>query len=311
MDDEKFWRQETNKGEIVGLVATLIIVVLALLVLVLFKTVIMPIFALVLLPLLSVWLISLLITHRRDVRLLGLILLDLVLVCVLGAIWIYYGFIYVPSDIAVAIDAEPISTSTPFSYASGAYATATTGSQRNATTRPAQNTVPTSRPKPTSTPRPRYTPTPDFRDYGRSRSQPMPKGKPIEFDDGTTIIVESVIHDADQTIRRHDAWTNPPPSGYQFLLVNIKVSNQGNEPIDLYMVNELSLVGKSNVSYNQGIECWTFPNEIDTSKTIFPSGSLSGNICFTVKSSDVDSLVMYYETYNLFGDDEYIYWALE
>ena len=206
------------------------------------------------------------------------------------------------SDIAVTRDAESIPTSTPRAV-------------RSATTSLAQRTpevVPTSRPKPTSTPRPRYTPTPSYREYGRTRNQPMPVGKPIEFTDGTVINVESVTQNANQMIKRHDAWTEPPPSGHQFLLVNIKVSNQGNEPIDIYWaVTELSLVGKSNVSYDQGIECWTYPNELDINKTIFPGGSLSGNICFTVKSSDVDSLVMYYETFNLLGDDEYVYWALE
>lgn len=175
----------------------------------------------------------------------------------------------------------------------------------------ASTAIPAPRPKPTSTPRPRYTPTPDFRDYGRNINQPMPIGLPIGFIDGTTVFVESVTENANQIIRRHDAWTEPPPSGHQFLLVEVKVSNQGDQPIDIYMVNGLSLVGKSKVSYDQGSDCWTFPNEIDTSRTIFPEGSLTGNICFTVKSSDVDGLVMYYETFNILGDNEFVYWALE
>ena len=96
MDDEKFWRQETNKEVIVGLVGTLVVAAATILVIVLFKSVFIPISALGLVPLFSGWLIWLMITHRQNIRLLGLILLDLVLVWVLGAIWIYYGFIYVP-----------------------------------------------------------------------------------------------------------------------------------------------------------------------------------------------------------------------
>ncbi len=193
--------------------------------------------------------------------------------------------------------------------------TATVTAQRD-TLRSAQRlaaVIPTStpRPKPTSTPRPRYTPTPDFRDYGRNINQPMPIGLPIEFTDGTTIFVEGVTENANQIIKRHDAWTEPPPSGHQFLIVRVKVSNQGDQPIDIYAINQLSLVGKSKVSYDQGSDCWTFPNEIDTSRTIFPEGSLTGNICFTVKSSDVDSLVMYYETFNVLGNNEFVYWALK
>ena len=96
MDDGKFWEQETRKEVIVGLVGTLVIVIATILAIVLFKSVFIPIFALPLVPLISGWLIWLMITHRQDIRLVGLILLDLVFVCVLAAIWIYYGLILVP-----------------------------------------------------------------------------------------------------------------------------------------------------------------------------------------------------------------------
>ena len=170
----------------------------------------------------------------------------------------------------------------------------------------------TIRPKPSPTRRPAPTSTPATQKHGRSRSQPMPISKPLELDNGISISVEDVTKNANQIIKRHDAWTEPPPSGHQFFLVALKVANVGDEPIDIYMVNELSLVGSSNVSYDQGFsnECWTFPNELDSSRTLFPDGSLSGNICFTVKASDVDDLVMYYESISFFGDDEFVYWAL-
>ena len=179
--------------------------------------------------------------------------------------------------------------------------------------RPTPVPIPTSPPGPTATPHPKYTPTPDHSRYGLSRNQPMPVGMPLKFDSGISITVESVTKNANQLIKRHDAWTEPPPNGHQFLLLALEVANVGDEPIDIYSVNELSLVGNSNVSFDQGFsnECWTFPNELDTSRTLFPTGSLSGNICFTVKSSDVNNLVMYYEMISLLGDDEFVYWALE
>ena len=94
--EERFWRQETDDGLIAALVVLLVALAIVILGIVLFKSVFIPIFALVLVPISSGWLIWLMITHRQDIRLVGLVLLDLVLVWVLGAIWIYYGFIYVP-----------------------------------------------------------------------------------------------------------------------------------------------------------------------------------------------------------------------
>ena len=93
--------------------------------------------------------------------------------------------------------------------------TATVTAQRD-TIRSAQRLaalIPTSTPRPTTTPRPRYTPTPDIRDYRSSINQPMPIGLPIGFTDGTTIFVEDVTKNANQIIKRHDAWTEPPPRG--------------------------------------------------------------------------------------------------
>ena len=134
----------------------------------------------------------------------------------------------------------------------------------------------TARPSPTRRPAP--TSTPVTQKNGLSRTQPMPTGKSLELNSGLSISVEAVTENANQIIKRHDAWTEPPSSGHQFMLVELKASNVGDEPIDLYPVNELSLVGNSNVSYDQGFsnECWTFPNEIDTSRTLFRTALFQG-----------------------------------
>ena len=179
------------------------------------------------------------------------------------------------------------------------------------TPHPTWTPIPTITPMPTPipnyTPRPTATPKPPPSRIGLSRNNPFPIGFNAEFTDGTTISVEGVTENANQIVKRHDAWTDPPPSGHQFYIVNLKIVNNGNKPIDAYIARHLSLVGKSNVSAEQYSDCWTFPNEIESSKTIFPDGSLTGNICFTVKSSDVDSLVMYLETSN----GQIVYWTLK
>ena len=209
--------------------------------------------------------------------------------------------------------AEQISTQSTQQVVSTVVPTArpepTSTPQPEPTSTPRPEPTPTPQPEPTSTPRPEPTPTPDFKYYGYSRSQPMPTGKAIAFSNGAAVTVEGLKQNANQLIKRHDAWAETPPSGHQFLLVEVTVTNRGDDPIDIYWVDSLGLVGGSNVSYDQiGDECWTYPNEINTSRTLFPTGSLTGNICFTVKSSDIDSLLMYAGP---FSDGNFAYWSLK
>ncbi len=164
--------------------------------------------------------------------------------------------------------------------------------------------------QPTSPPRPSFAPTPDFRDYGSSIDQPMPLGMDIIFDDGSAISVESITEDANHIVKQHDAFTQPP-KGHQFLIVRVQVINVGEQPIETHRVRRFALLGKSRLSYGRASEYWTFPDEFDTSRTIFPGGALSGNLYFTIESADVEDLIMYYEIEPLFGESEFIYWALK
>ena len=172
---------------------------------------------------------------------------------------------------------------------------------------PTIKALPTTPPKPTFTPRPTRTPTPD----GSSQQLAAPLGASLGFSSGAAVSVVGTIDNANRAVREHDAFTSPP-EGHQFYIVQVKVENTGNEPIRFGLVRSLAIVGESSIGYKQGLECWTYPNEFDTSKTIFPGGEITGNICFTVLTEDVGSFVMYYEIENIFGSTgEFVYWKLK
>lgn len=105
--------------------------------------------------------------------------------------------------------------------------------------------------------------------------------------------VEEVVEDATQIILDKNQYGDaPPPAGSQFVMVRVKVINRNAEPENFY-ASLLDVVGNSNVEYGEGCRGNTIPDRFDTSRTMFRGGELSGNICFTVKSSDISSLVLY------------------
>lgn len=105
-------------------------------------------------------------------------------------------------------------------------------------------------------------------------------------------MVEEVIEDATQIILDHSDWNRSPSDGKQYVMVRIKVRNEKDNP-GSFSTSALNAVGNSGVEYAIGCGFSTsLPESLSTAR-VFKGGELSGNICFTVKSPDANSLMMY------------------
>lgn len=205
-----------------------------------------------------------------------------------------------PSDLPLPRNTPsptPISTETPYpSYTS------------IPTPIPANTVSPTLTPHPTLTSPPETKPTSNF---GFSIDNPTPRGESVHFYDGITVAVVDVIEDATKIVLEHDRVLNSsPPEDYQYLLVTIEVTNIGKTPTGMFLLSDLSLVGSSGVSHLQGIaggDCWTYPNELSIEKTIFPGGTITANLCFSIPSAEVGTLIMFGQDY---VSGNFLYWAL-
>lgn len=52
------------------------------------------------------------------------------------------------------------------------------------------------------------------------------------------------------------------------------------------------MLGSDNIQISDG-QCGVIPTPFDDFKEVFTGGTLTGNICFTVTSATIKSLVMY------------------
>ena len=154
--------------------------------------------------------------------------------------------------------------------------------------------TPSPKPVPTSTP----TPLP----AGTSRDNPVPLGQPGTTTDDFRVWVVEVRKDAHDIIAQaneNKSYYEEPLPGHVYIMARIKVRNLSPEPQSLSS-NRWSVVGSSNLEFGQcrtrgsgAYYSYEVPDEYDDNRLMFQGGEIEGNLCFTVRSSDMESLVMF------------------
>ena len=206
------------------------------------------------------------------------------------------------SATAATSDATPASINTPlptFTPESTSVPTATP--EPTATPLPTNTPAPKATPEPTNTatPTPTHTPVP----VGSTRHNPIPFGDPILTSDGFSIWIEDVVDNATQMVLEEDP-NEELLEGHQFIKVRIKVKNNAAETRRFGDWWRLYVVGASSIAYELSPVVGAL-DPFDRSRKMFQGGELSGNIYYIVKSSDIDTLVMYDEQ-----GGERLFWAL-
>ena len=140
-----------------------------------------------------------------------------------------------------------------------------------------------------------------------TRDNPVPFGAAADVGDWTVTVVDAVP-DATDLVLAENQFTDPPPAGSQFYLITLRATYNGAEPATFAFAVSWSAVGESAVSYVESEHrCGSLPNDIFNVPEVFEGGTVEGQICFTVRAEDVDSLVLYLGP--LFGDDD-VFFAL-
>lgn len=125
-----------------------------------------------------------------------------------------------------------------------------------------------------------------------TRAYPIPIGQTVAIDDDWELTVLSVTPDATDQIMAESSYNDPPPSGHQYFIATVRITYTGDDS-DTFYGWDLRTVGKSAVSYNQSVDdCGTIPDELE-SRELFTGGTIQGNLCWSIDSSDADSMVLY------------------
>jgi len=150
-------------------------------------------------------------------------------------------------------------------------------------------------------------PTPTPEPVG-TRENPISFGEEVNIGDWTFVVTD-VVSDATELVLAESQINEPPAEGRQYTLITMAVTYNGKGSASLSSSVQVQAVGESNVAYDYRDGCsYVIPNPLPSTE-VFEGGTLTGNICWSVRAEDVDSLVMFVDIG--FNADNRVYLALQ
>ena len=156
---------------------------------------------------------------------------------------------------------------------------------------------------PTATP-PQTDPTPPPETGSSTRANPVPVGTPVLLGDWEMTVIG--VSGGTAEVMAENPSNDPPTEGREFVLIEATLTYRGATSSSVTFNTNFTVVGDSDVAYGGNFDdyCGVIPDELDEFSEVFTGGTVTGNLCYSVRSSDVAFLVLISEEF-LFGDDRH------
>ena len=142
-----------------------------------------------------------------------------------------------------------------------------------------------------------------------SRGNPIATGEAAAVGDGWTLRVVDVNANANDAVLAENQFNDPPEAGEQFFIVRVAMTFNGTGSADVAAGTRLRLGGNSAVAYTTyNDSCGVVPDELPDTE-VFTGGTVEGNLCWAVKSSDIGSLVLFDDSFGV-ADGDRTFFAL-
>jgi hypothetical protein len=136
------------------------------------------------------------------------------------------------------------------------------------------------------------TPTPTPRSGPGTHQQPYLFGAPGMLSDGWQVVITGVTPDAWSGIQAEIPSSVPPGSDQSDYEVRVQAMYEGDST-GVFTASRLALMTANGTIYDQlHNNCGTVPDMIPPN-LMTPGGSVRGNACFSVRRSDIPSLLLF------------------
>jgi hypothetical protein len=123
-----------------------------------------------------------------------------------------------------------------------------------------------------------------------TRDNPLPLGTTIEMGDWT-LSVTDVASDATDEVMAVNEFNDPPADGRQFVMFTVEATYDGAESGTAWLDFDWAIVGSSGNTFGESSMddyCGVIPSPLDETGETFPGGAVSGNVCVSAASDQLD-----------------------
>ena len=137
-----------------------------------------------------------------------------------------------------------------------------------------------------------------------TRDNPLAVGTTIEMGDWTLSVTE-VSLDATDAVMGENEFNDPPVDGRQFVMFNVDATYVGAESGTAWLDFGWGIVGSAGNTFGGGSMddyCGVIPAPLDDTGETFPDGTVSGNVCISADTDQLDGATIRIEESFSFDD---------
>ena len=151
------------------------------------------------------------------------------------------------------------------------------------------------------------TTTTEAPEVGRSssRANPIPVGTTVRLADWEITVI-GTRPDSTAAVLAENQFNDPPVEGREFVIIETELTYVGTTSSIVFADTDFSAVGAGGITYGSNSDDWcgVIPDKLNEFTEVFTGGTLSGNLCYSVPTEDIDSLVLIADE-GFFGDQRH------
>jgi hypothetical protein len=143
-----------------------------------------------------------------------------------------------------------------------------------------------------------------------TRRNPLPLGQTATLSDADgpvwNVTVVGFTPNANADVERANQFNDPPPPGRQFAMFRLRAEFVGSdEPSQFGGELTVKALDDTNVTYDYEDNCGVIPEGLDEYGDVYKGGVIEGNMCFSVESAQISTLLLILEESFSFDSEPY------
>lgn len=161
-----------------------------------------------------------------------------------------------------------------------------------------------------SSPSDEPSPTPEEAAPG-TRTNPLPLNTTARIGDWEVTIL-SVTKDANEQVMAENQFNDPPAEGRQFVMAEVEATYVGEDSGTFWVDMSDKYYGASGNTFGSSMEdsCGVIPNGMSDQGETFPDGTVTGNLCWSVPTDQIDGGAIIVEA-SFSMDSDRVFFAIE